>query len=557
MRTFATFATPSSYGRAAKGGVLVGRMVANTDFVRALARHADFEAFYFFVGESGMKPWIEEHFGAELERRLVVRNALELPGALERGELSLIHYGSHLDRFLDLVWQSERHATRTVPVTGQIHSLSYPRSTNDYLRALLVPPRACDAILCSSEAGRRVVLDVHAHLAEELRERGSDLPPLECELPVVPLGVDVEALSKGDGAGLRAELGIEPAAFCALVLARFSEHDKMDLFPLLAAFRDAAARIGRPSVLLLAGSRQGTKTPEMLELWARALGIHGSLRLLVDFPEGRKRDVLAAADAFVSPTDNPQETFGLSVVEAMAAGLPVIVSDFDGYRETVTPDAGILVPTSWQPPPAELRDLGPLLYERPLHLLLGQGLVVDPDALVGALVSLANDDELRRRLARGAAARARTHYDWSAVIPRYLEVWRRLAAKTCAPRRSTRHPLALDHARSFGHYPTGELAASRRLVLSDHGRAMRALGQRQPILPELANLFDDAMLDRALELAQEPVVSSELVRALCAAFPARRPWHCERLVAWLEKHGLVRAADPGPAPLDAGRPTNA
>ena len=54
---------------------------------------------------------------------------------------------------------------------------------------------------------------------------------------------------------------------------------------------------------------------------------------------------LSAADIFVFPIDNVQETFGLAPVEAMAAGLPVIVSDWDGLKETVSPDAGIRVPT--------------------------------------------------------------------------------------------------------------------------------------------------------------------------------------------------------------------
>ena len=42
-----------------------------------------------------------------------------------------------------------------------------------------------------------------------------------------------------------------------------------------------------------------------------------------------------AADVFVSPSDNIQETFGLAVVEAMASGLPVVASDWDGYRDLV------------------------------------------------------------------------------------------------------------------------------------------------------------------------------------------------------------------------------
>ena len=40
-----------------------------------------------------------------------------------------------------------------------------------------------------------------------------------------------------------------------------------------------------------------------------------------------------------------QESFGLAPIEAMAAGLPVIASDWDGLRDTVSPDVGIRVPT--------------------------------------------------------------------------------------------------------------------------------------------------------------------------------------------------------------------
>ena len=60
----------------------------------------------------------------------------------------------------------------------------------------------------------------------------------------------------------------------------------------------------------------------------------------VHFLDGRNPDVVrccwAASDIFLSLVDNPQETFGLAPVEAMAAGLPVVVSDWDGYRYTVT-----------------------------------------------------------------------------------------------------------------------------------------------------------------------------------------------------------------------------
>ena len=68
------------------------------------------------------------------------------------------------------------------------------------------------------------------------------------------------------------------------------------------------------------------------------------------FLDGKNTDVVrccwAAADIFLSLVDNPQETFGLAPVEAMAAGVPVVVSDWDGYRYTVTDGVeGFLIST--------------------------------------------------------------------------------------------------------------------------------------------------------------------------------------------------------------------
>ena len=54
----------------------------------------------------------------------------------------------------------------------------------------------------------------------------------------------------------------------------------------------------------------------------------------------------AAADIFCSLSDNVQETFGIVPLEAMAAGLPQIVSDWDGYKDTVREGVdGFRIPT--------------------------------------------------------------------------------------------------------------------------------------------------------------------------------------------------------------------
>ena len=105
------------------------------------------------------------------------------------------------------------------------------------------------------------------------------------------------------------------------------------------------------------------------------------MRFLLDFDQGRKRDVLAALDIFASPSG--YESFGLTFVEAWAAGL-AIVGCRSGAIPTVVEHG---------------RD----------GLLVGYKTVPE---LAGALVELLDDEPFRRRLAAAGRAKALGRYDW-------------------------------------------------------------------------------------------------------------------------------------------------
>ena len=436
MKTFAALAMPGAF-LGPTGQTFLGRLIANTEFTRALFRYGSFDDYCFFVGEAGDREALEQVFvqpGFIDAHRLRTRNLLELPAALASGDISVLHHSSHVDQYPDLVWLRDRHVpplAPAIPVTGQIHSLSYPRMMGSYLRAMLHPPGPYDAIFCSSRAGRDAVQRSFDAAAAALARLGATAPRPTCGFPVVPLGIDTERLQGGDRAATRARLGIPADAVVVLGLGRFTEYDKTDLFPLVQSFARVLSRRSPsqpPLRLLLAGARQGTRTPEMLHLWAQALGIGDAVILNVDFRDDDKRHLLAAADLFVSPCDNLQETFGISVIEALAAGLPAVVSDFDGYKDTVTPDVGIRIPTRWNPDLSFVSDLAPVLYERPLHLLLGQSVEVDLSALEIALDDLCGDADRRADMSRRAAAHATAQYDWRVIIPAYEAVWKKLAA---------------------------------------------------------------------------------------------------------------------------------
>lgn len=143
---------------------------------------------------------------------------------------------------------------------------------------------------------------------------------------------DVGAYEAPRDPALAAELGIPAGAEVVLDLGRLARWKGQDVF--LRAMAEVIR--SRPTaVALLVGAplgRRGHAFAEELESLAAELGIAESVVFA-----GERRDVarvLALADVFVHSATQP-EPFGRVVVEAMAAGLPVVASDDGGVREIV------------------------------------------------------------------------------------------------------------------------------------------------------------------------------------------------------------------------------
>jgi phosphatidylinositol alpha-mannosyltransferase len=100
----------------------------------------------------------------------------------------------------------------------------------------------------------------------------------------------------------------------------------------------------------------------------------------------------AAADVSLSPALG-QESFGLVLVEAMAAGVPVVASDIAGYREVIRHGTdGLLVAPN------------------------------DPGALAGAVRRILSDPSLATSLREGGRRRAK-RYGWEAVLPQIEDAY--------------------------------------------------------------------------------------------------------------------------------------
>ena len=194
----------------------------------------------------------------------------------------------------------------------------------------------------------------------------------------------------------------------------------------------------------------------------------------------RRRQSWAAADLFVSLSDNIQETFGLAPIEAMAAGLPVVVTDWDGYKDTVRDGVdGFRIPTWMLPPDGEAFARG---YESAIDTydvycgLTCQTVSVDQRVLIERLSDLVSNPGLRQRMGEAGRRRARDVFDWAVVYRQYQALWAEMERLRQAAQRNPQQQAMLaaapraaasrmDPFRSFAHYPTALIQDRTRVSL--------------------------------------------------------------------------------------------
>lgn len=545
-------------------GPILGRRVANEGFLRALFTADPFDQYHFFLAGQGGTQALGDFLAREFPSlsasgRVRTPHRLTLPRALAVGAYACFHQSdcitlpAHLARLRNAV------ARDIFPVTGVTHSLNYADYGQAFLKHLWSGTTARDAIVATSGPGAEVVERFFTHLRQ-----GYGLSPDRFPAPVVrriPLGLTLSAHPlPGDQerAGARKALGLDPACTALLVFGRIQHHSKMDLLPLFRAVQ-RLHRQGLPReavTLILAGwTAEDDDLPETLGRLAANIGL--PLKMVPRPSEERKRALFAASDLFVSIADNPQETFGLTLLEAGAMGLPVVASDYDGYRDILVPgQTGVLVPTLGPECSQEADLMAPLLFDNQYHLLLAQQTVVDVPALAQALDGLVRDPLERRRMGAAGRARVEAAFSWEGVLRQYLDLWEELRRAPVDPAglRERPHPLHIPYARIFGGYPSARLTPGLVLTVSAAGESVYRQREFPPVYAGLADLVDEKVLRRLLFLARKPMnagdLASELV--LCAtrdpeAAPMTRA-AADFLILWALKQDYLERDQARPDP---------
>jgi alpha-maltose-1-phosphate synthase len=459
---------PEAFMLPNKGLKLMGRQAAGVGFLRAAVDNRTNEPLWAFSSDSG---------DAEIFKRLVREidpgaDARWVPADRSRELLPRIGVVYWPDPGIGRPAQTRlRAGSAAYSLCGVTHTTASHQAMDGICEMLTAPVMPWDALICTSTAVAETVTTLLESESDYLRWRfGSALNLTLPQRPVIPLGVHAEDFdfTAEERSCARRKLDVDEEEVVVLFLGRLAYHVKAHPYPMYVGLQHAARQTGKKIVLIQCGWFGHAEIESAVRDGAAQFCPDVRVMFTDGYDEEVRRECWASADIFISLADNIQETFGLTPIEAMAAGLPVVVTDWNGYKDTVRDGIdGFRIPT-WMPPPGQGDDFAFRYESNSINYSTYCGVAaahvsVDLEILAGRLTSLVAQEDLRQSMGKAGRRRAREVFDWAVVYRRYQALWAELSEirqasatgeQYLAPRNAASRS---DPYLSFGHYPSATI----------------------------------------------------------------------------------------------------
>lgn len=242
---------------------------------------------------------------------------------------------------------------------------------------------------------RRVLEDASAILCvgqNEQRAVQARYPDQRVEW--LPNGVDSDSFAHGDGRAFRQKHGIPQNRRVVLTIGRIDPQKNQ--LALLAAMPELLRKHNDIHLVLIGPVTVESYGVELLSK-INAASLHDNVTVLPGMPGGSVElvDALHAADIFCLPSRH--EPFGIVVLEAWAAGLPVVASRVGGIPSFTSDGVDVLHADA-----------------------------DEPGSFISAIKRLLGNPELARTIAGNGRIKARTQFDWAQVTDNLEAIYRDL-----------------------------------------------------------------------------------------------------------------------------------
>ena len=449
------------------------------------------------------------------------------------------------------------HGNGLWSLCGITHTTSSARAMDSISNLLTSPVYPWDALICTSQTVKKNVENVLQAQINYLKDRLGITKFISPQLPVIPLGIHTSDFnfSKEDRSVSRKKLGIKNETLVVMYMGRLSFHAKAHPIAMYQALEKAAERTKKEVILIECGWHANDSIEKIYK--ETSSSICPNIRVInLDGREANQRKIAwSSADIFCSLSDNIQETFGIVPIEAMAAGIPVVVSDWDGYKDTVRNGIdGFKSPTS-MPQSGLGSDLafrhsaGIDTYDMYCGLTCSL-IAVDIEATANAFEKLFLSESLRIQLGQAGKRRASEEYDWKVIIKKYEELWFQLneiRSKTAAEIKPMKYPwpARMDPFHAFKSYPTKTISNETKVEKIDQEIEIainKALMMRNSKMLNFAQYVLPSEEEIKLILNSIGQGSNSVKDVIKTAAKERQPY-LARSVGWLLKIGILRIID--------------
>jgi glycosyltransferase involved in cell wall biosynthesis len=545
--------SPEAYSL--EGQKLMGRNAAGAAFLRGFLKYSRNSDTYVQIekGEHGVviKKIIEES-GSNKDLHLITQ------GSLVKLKSAGVSYFPG-PNFGKLLWERSFYGHHSWSLCGITHTTSSATAMDGIADLIASPSQEWDALICTSNAVKNNVQKILSAQVDYFSDRyGGKIELKQLQLPVIPLGVHAEdfQFSTEQKKEFRKSAGLESDEICVLFMGRLSFHAKANPLAMFQALEKAAINTGKKITLILCGWYANESIRDAYLRAAQYACPSIRIHELDGKITGEREIAWGSADIFCSLVDNIQESFGLTPLEAMASAIPVVVSDWDGYKDTIREGVdGFRIPT-YMPKAGYGKDLM-MRYSLRIdnydyYCGYASNLVaVDIQAAADAFIALINSQDLREKMGQSGRKRVLSDYDWSKIIHQYETLWTILnEIRVKSPSKegvNLAHswPARMDPFYAFDAYPSGILDENSTYTLTainstESISEYKALKQLF-IVNYINNIFlnDEEVVKILTIIGSKNISSAEI----SSHFDDSRKNYIKRGLAWLQKLGLIQLMD--------------
>ena len=341
------------------------------------------------------------------------------------------------------------------PVIGLIHSLGFESHINDLLsiKPLIT---AHDRLICPSENTQDTVLKVGFN---------------ETNTHVMHYGLDhtcYKPISNKRKQDLRNQLLLPLDKPVILFLSRISPTLKTDLTPFIRLMPDLL-KINPNFIFYIVGSVIDSDYVKQLKVFVKELGLEDHVVWEHKPDHNAIEQYYQSSDIFLGLSDHPGETYGLTVMEAMSAGLPVLLSDHAAYKVHIThAKEGYYIPTLLAN--VNLNHSFYYCSNTEFGSLYSQSLALDNTVLIQFLSDLLSSPKKTLSMGKAARKKIESNHTLNHMFQRLMDLITTVVQDSHDKPSAFNNNLFLNTHELFSHHPTRFLSTTDSFCLTETTR---------------------------------------------------------------------------------------